>query len=292
MHTTLPSGMIIDLRGLKGRDFRYLANEENVQNDEVEDFVLTNCTTGLVDPGPYVNVFAGGSVEWSKVLAGDGAYAFLAVRERCYPGKPYVFSIKCANRNCGLSKRGFEWEIPIGELLAQKVKPLADADREVFMAGNRFEARIPDGGPPFSFKLKTRADSKKFAALLKQVKQSGKEKKKQFNMAMSAMAFSILAIEGHDGATFPQRVAVLEELELAQIDQLMAMMESHDCGIETGIDVECPDCGDSREVQLPFERTLLLPESTSRRKNTEEKKLDAMLAGIDDDQELAAPATS
>jgi hypothetical protein len=256
--------MILDLRGLSGKDFRYLADEEVVRDDSVEDFILDHCSGAIIDPGPYT--FAGSKVDWSKALVGDSTYAFLDIRRICYPKKPFVFPVKCGDRTCKGFKKGFEWEVDVAEYLREKSKSLSSEDRDLVKAGNRFEGTIPGTDHAFTFRLKTRADARRLKDLVKQIRQSGKKKQKEFNLAISSMAFSILEIESvPKEAGINGRVAYLEDLPIGDIDELMVLIESHDCGVDTSIEVTCPECEGDRTIELPFDRTFFLPESGRRK---------------------------
>jgi hypothetical protein len=290
-HVPLPSGLIVDMKRLKARDFRYIANEEIAQNDETEDYVLESTSSDVVDPGPYK--FDGAKVDWKKALVGDGAYAFLSVRHLCYPDEPYVFKLYCSNRLCKRSTREpFEVEVDIGQYLREKSKRLSEEDRDTFRSGNVFKSTIPGIDKPFSFRLRTREEGRRFGALLKQIRGSGKKKKDAFNLPVSSLAFSMIEVGG-DKLDFNKKVALIEDLDIGDFDRLVRIVtKDHDCGVDTGVeDIQCPDCGTPRvEVQLPFDRSFLLPATTSHGRARSKTTIEEMASAGDDDP--TAPATS
>ncbi len=284
MPTKLPSGLTLDLQGLTARDFRYLANEEVLRNDMVEDFILKGRASSVLDMGPYT--FPPGGIDWSEILIGDSTYAFLAIRNVSFPDKPFEFPVKCGNSLCKLSKTGFEWTIDVGALLKQKARFLSDEDRAMFKTGNKFPGVMPNG-TAYTYKLRTRAEARRFQALVQQIKESGKKKRDDFNLLVSSVAFSIRKIEAipEDKNSLASRTAYLEDLPIAEFDSIMAEMESHDCGIETTIQALCPKCDSTKEMNLPFDRTFFLPMSGKKKVSTEEAKAMKTIHDNDEDEE-------
>jgi hypothetical protein len=46
---------------------------------------------------------------------------------------------------------------------------------------------------------------------------------------------------------------------MSDVRHLLSEFERVDCGVETTIEVECPDCGTRQELELPFEQGFFLP---------------------------------
>ena len=60
----------------------------------------------------------------------------------------------------------------------------------------------------------------------------------------------------------------IEDLTLRDADFLVDEFDRVDCGVDTTIEVECPECRETQEVELPFDSAFFLPgkERTARRK--------------------------
>jgi len=257
---TLPSGLVGEVRGLSGKDGRYLTNEQLVRDNEVEDYIFSNCWNATIDDGPYK--FEGRPPDWSKVLVGDRFFALIAVREATYPGKEYVIKLQCARLGC---KRRFEWEIDLRELLAKKTKTLSAEDRATFQESNRFKATVPFTEKSFVFQLNTGAIARRTQALLEAKKTGNKKMQQRQNTLCDILSGLILEVDG----VALKRDAIfdfLEELPMASIDALLPLVQSHDCGVETDIEVECPFCGGGMVITLPFDRAFFLPYSSEAKR--------------------------
>jgi hypothetical protein len=97
------------------------------------------------------------------------------------------------------------------------------------------------------FRLLTGADEKKLPAL----------KRNAGDRMLSAMlAFRVAEVEGVDDR---ERRRFLEDLGDARRDFLVDEFDRVDCGVDTAIEIECPECFAQQEVQLPFDQTFFLP---------------------------------
>jgi hypothetical protein len=259
---TLPSGLVGEIRGLTGRDGRYLTNEQLVRDHEIEDYIFTHCWNATIDDGPYK--FEGKPPDWGRVLAGDRFFMLIAVREETYPGKEYVVKLQCARPVC---KKPFEWEIDLAALLREKTTRLSPEDRAIFQDSNRFESVIPQTKTKFVFQLQTGANAKRVQARIEAKKNGPKKMQERQNRLIDVLAGLIVEIEG-----VPHKADAmfdfLEDLPMGAIDALMPLMGAHDCGVETDIDVACSHCGGEMRITLPFDRGFFLPLSTARRVST------------------------
>jgi hypothetical protein len=260
MSITLPSGLSGEVRGLTGRDMRYLTNEKVVRDREVEDYIVSHCWVSTVDSGPYE--LKGDSPDWTgQVLVGDRYYLLIAAREATYPGREYVVKLQCGQVGC---KRRFEWEINLAELLAKRTRRLAPKDAEVFRAGNRFSETIPFSDKTFTFQLQTAANARKTQMRIEQKKLGPKREQERVNAMVDVLAGLILEVDGVE----KRREAIfdfLEALPMASLDALLPLIQAHDCGVDSDIDVECPYCGGAMLIALPFDRAFMLPSTAASR---------------------------
>jgi hypothetical protein len=61
----------------------------------------------------------------------------------------------------------------------------------------------------------------------------------------------------------------LEDLSMRDADFLVDEFDRVDCGVDTTIEIECPECFATQEVELPFGRSFFMPGKgrTSRRRD-------------------------
>ncbi len=240
-----PSGLLGRVRGMKVREERVLADRSLAKSGGQLEELLRACWTETVDAGPYV--FGDKPVDWGAVLQGDRFFALLMIRALTY-GPQYAFGISC--RNC---RARIEWEVDLTKL---PVRPLSPESRAAFIAGNRFETTLPDAGKRVSFKLLTGDDERKLPAL---------QRAAPDRLLSAVLAYRVLDIDGVDPK---DKRAFLEDLTLRDADFLVDEFDRVDCGVDTTIEVECPECREVQDVELPFDSAFFLPgkERTARRK--------------------------
>ena len=251
MQVVLPSGMMGEVRGLSGRDGRYLTSQSTFQDGELEDFILSHCWTRTLDPGPYN--LKGAEPDWDAMLVGDRFYGLIATREATYPSKDYPLKLQC-----GTCKKKFEWEISLSKLLAEKTRRLAPKDAETFKNGNRFTEVIPGTDTKFVFKLKTGGDAKRTMKHIEMKKTGPKKQQERQNLMVDSLASYIISIDGVDkkkDAIFDY----LEDLPLGSIDALMPLIQGYDCGVDTAIEVDCTHCDRSMTIALPLDLGFFMP---------------------------------
>jgi hypothetical protein len=235
---TCPSGLTGTIRGMKVREERILADRQLARSGGQVDALLAACWEDTIDPGPYP--FVDGPIDWGKVLQGDRFFALLQIRIATY-GATYAFSVPCEREAC---RAKIEWELDLAEL---PVRVLPEASRAALAAGNRFETHLPGGGQKVWFRLLVGEDERK----LPQLRRAAPER-----LFSSLLAFRVLEIEGVEPRA---KRPFLEDLPLKDASLLLAELDRVDCGIETAIDIECPECGAPQQVDLPLDRLLTPP---------------------------------
>lgn len=228
-----PSGLTGIVRGLKVREERILADRKLAKANAQLDELLQACWVETHEPGPYE--IGAGAPDWDKVLQGDRFYALLAIRIATY-GPEYAFAVTCAEDRC---RARFEWEVDLRQL---PTRTLSDASRARFTAGNRFETLLPAAGRRVAFKLMTGADERKLPML----------RRNADGQAMSAvLAYRCIDI---DGVGQHEKRRFIDDLSMSDADALVEAMNDVDCGVQTTLDVECPECLATQEIELPFSR--------------------------------------
>ena len=238
-HTiTCPSGLTGVLRGMKVREERVLTDRKLAKSGGQLDALLSACWEQTLETGPYD--FGGQKLDWGRVLQGDRFYALLQLRALTY-GPEYAFSVGCQNVSC---RARFEWELDLNEL---PVRTLSPESLDRFSGGNRFETTLPDAGAKVWFKLFTGADERK----LPQLRRSAGDR-----LLSAMLGQRVVEIEG---VSSKEKRRYLEELSLRDADHLVDEFDRVDCGVDTALEVECPECFTVQEVELPFDQGFFLP---------------------------------
>ncbi len=241
---TCPSGLTGIIRGMKVKEERILADRNLARNGRQVEQLLSACWTETLHPGPYD--FGDKPMDWSKALQGDRFFALMQMRILSY-GPEYPFSVTCENRGCASR---IEWELDLRKL---PVKSLDDETLAIFLANNRFEAFLPEAKQIVYFKLLTGADERRMAL---------------FRKASSERPITTLLnvrIEDIDGIEPRDKIRFIEELSMSDVSYLLSEFDRVDCGVDTELEVECPECLSTMRVELPFERGFFLPEKKTSR---------------------------
>ena len=84
-------------------------------------------------------------------------------------------------------------------------------------------------------------------------------------MLSAVLAYRALDI---DGVEAKGKRAFLEDLTMRDADHLVDEFDRVDCGVDTTIEIECPECFATQEVELPFDKGFFLPgkDRTARRR--------------------------
>ena len=239
---TCPSGLAGVVRGLKVREERILADRKLAKANAQLDELLRACWVETHDAGPYVVGERG--IDWDAVLQGDRFYALLAIRIATY-GQTYAFSMTCSEERC---RARFEWEL---DLRGLPVRPLTSESRALFVGGNRFETMLADAKRRVTFRLLTGVDERKLPTLRRNA---------DGQIMTAVLAHRCVEIEG---VAAQEKRRFIEELSMSDADALVETMNQADYGVVTRIDVECPECLATQEIELPFGRSFFARTKTS-----------------------------
>lgn len=130
------------------------------------------------------------------------------------------------------------------------VVDLADLEvRHLTSEDTVFEAVLPRDGSKVKYKLMTGKDESK----LKKIKKNNSD-----SMMTSYMMLRVTEIEDTGQGKRPQR-GFLKSLGSYDRTYLRQEMDKNDCGVDTTIKVECPDCLADFETELPMDENFYLP---------------------------------
>jgi len=245
-----PSGLSGVIRKVKLSDLNLLTNRTVAREPgpSIEFEICKRLWLETSDHGPYV--FNGPMPPWATdVLQGDRFFTIMQAR-MLTRGNDYEFDVQCDSSAC---REQFRWGLDLSKLPTAALSAEAKAP---FMDGNKFWTTQPDGTvvgwslPTGS--VQTRID--------KFVKQYGRD--------LSVIyAARVNFLERVDGSKVEDFFAYFADQDADNnFDFLVHEMTRLDCGVETGITVECPTCGKKQDVDVGFGGDFFLSEATRKRR--------------------------
>lgn len=232
---TCPSGMKAEVRGLKGKELKIFQDTKAARTGGFVDQILDACVVSMTDPGPYK--ISGDRPTWDDVLLGDKFYCLVQVRIETY-GSAYEFTTQCPS-----CKFRFPWELDLEKL---PVRKLSKHDQEAFKHGHALITKVPSDGREVKFRLSTGKDEKTAA-----------KAKSMDNALVRMMSLRILELAGESDRNKIQ--AFVDDCELSDLTKLLKEFDKRDCGLETSFEVQCPECTDTKEINLPLGMGFWLP---------------------------------
>lgn len=234
-----PSGLVIDVRELKGREIRKMKEVVNPMLAIVE-----GCTEKVVDPGPYV--LEGGKLDWMKVLAGDIATALVKIAVAGFGAKRIV-QFECQLQECRKANpKPTSIDLDLDKL---EIREFSKEALRTFTNGNEFTATID--GATITYCLPTGAivdaavrrgeDAHEWQVLADVIseielpKKGGKQDKvdevKKFNS---------------------DKLDWIDNLNAENLKMLTDELNKHDCGPSSMIEAQCKWCYRTRSHLFPF----------------------------------------
>lgn len=260
----LPSGMRMQLRGLKVRDFGLLSDDELARSGRAIGAVLAACTVSTPDWGPYDSK----AFDWGSALLGDQMVAMIEARIATH-GADFDFDVKCPA--CGEKIR---WRIDLNKLERRTYTPEAVAAFKSELSGGA-PLQVDVAGSKLGFRAVTVAVATEAARSLvertKAIREARREAKREakrkgrrgagseeqavdkMNALLEGLAARVVSVEGLE----PDGIrAWLDDMDLGDLTALRRVSDEHDGGIETSTIVQCQDseCGVRSEVELPLDR--------------------------------------
>lgn len=274
----LPSGAVVEMRQLTVKEENYMASAARSRRGSQEKVlidILSRCTEGFIDPGPYPGAEQGNQVKWKEMLAGDFYAAMLGLRKISYrEGSAYDIDVKCPNRGCN---NKFGWTVNLDTDLTVKMLPEESAEK--FKNGEPFVVEID--GRKVSFKLQMVSDSEF----------QDKLERRFIGREMACMLRTrITAVEGVDSKDMMNWLdgedrGPHEGLTSDDAEDLRAAFVEVDCGVDTEVEVECTrsNCRDVFTLDLPFSGIFTPGRAAKKRKPKPEKELEKEMEKNDSD---------
>lgn len=241
-----PSGLTGRIRTLKTGDLAVFTDKRLFRRPgpSIDAALLDRVWRETIETGPYA--FDGKPPWMREVLQGDLFFALKETRILSW-GDEYEFDAPCRRSSCpGIIR----WTVNLSDL---PTKILSESAREIVANGNRFEATLSNG-TRIAYSLPcgtTGVRAEKWA--------------REHGEGLHVVYASRLKeVEGVDSPSqFPAWVA---DLDVRLGEELAEELDRHNCGVETGIDVDCPECGFDQSIDVPFGADFFIPDRSKRRK--------------------------
>lgn len=227
LEITCPSGLAGTVRGLSVSEAEVLTDRRLVHEGLVPDRVLATAWEDTTDPGPY-DVKEDGTIVWDHILVCDRFFALMMVRVATY-GPDYEFKVGC--QGC---RSSIEWTLNLTEL---PTKAIPEEALERFKQDNRHRVQV--GKDTVVFQLLNGAKERKAQKAMRGSK----------NRLVTALAQRIVEVEGEKN-----KMLWIRNLPMQEAVDLVNSFDDHDGGVETSVDIICPECGMVQGVALPFDR--------------------------------------
>lgn len=231
MLASCPSGLVAEVRGLRGAEINIFSDENAARNGDMFDRVLRACVLTVQKSGPYV--LHNESLVWSDVLTCDREYLLICIRIATY-GPEYSVGLTCPVAVC---RAKFYWDVDLRDL---EILDLADETVAKFASGNNvFDLVI--GETKFGFKLMTGKDEIAAMRILR---------KNKSQYMTTALATRVVMINGE--AMSPKRVAAYFADYGHPLSDLSDAFAAVDGGVDVDIEAECSECGGRFDLKLPL----------------------------------------
>ncbi len=271
----LPSTATIEFRQVKLAEENLLSAASKSRRGNVNktlSAIMTKCTVGVVDPGPYSFLEPGGVPDWDKMARGDRFASMLNLRCISYrEGHLYEAELRCPSSMCG---HKFDWEVNIAEDLIRQQMPASSVEK--LKNGEPFEVIIAGKKVMYAIALGKTEDT--YDRLCMQY--PGRD------MA-AAMRARIIGVDGVkpseimdwlDGGNDASDCKY-SGLTSDDAEDMRDAFDRVDGGVDTTLEAECPKCRAWFEFDLPFSGIFLPGKGISkRRKELRRKDKEAKLS--------------
>ena len=183
-----------------------------------------------------------------ELLVSDRLFLLIKIRLASFPGIPYSFHVQCENDNCG---EQFSHTCDLVEL---PVEYLDEAKEEPFTVD------LPVCGRQVGFRMLRGKDETQIYSYAKRQKLKKNKSKMEDETYTYALARRIVSIDGNEIDQATALTFLENNFVSADSLALKKAIEKEDCGVNTDLAVECPECGFLFEKDMPFTKEFLRPE--------------------------------
>lgn len=222
---TLPSGKSVTLRGMTTREMDILANKKAMKDGEGINEIAKNCIVSHSEDFHY-----------DTALQGDRYSIIVNIRRITYPGH-YEFQIQCPDCN---TKTTYKVDLESLEIKALDGRPTEG-----------LEFVFPRCKKKITYHLPTGIDEKEILKM-----------KKKYSENLLSMALMVYTDE-IDGEKI-KKLEFFQNLDAYDVLAFQDDLSERNCGIETGIEIECSNCDNEFEAEMPITKDFFLPKKAKK----------------------------
>lgn len=216
------------MRGMKVAEEDMLLNRRNHKKGNVINQLIKQCMLGEHDP--------------EKMLIGDRVFALIQLR-RLTHGDEYSFHTSC--QHCD---HQFEWEENLGDL---KVNFLFESEQ--LDAEYTFDCVLPRSNKKIKWRMLRGKDEK----YLEDIRRNYPDELSSYQMLTRSVEV--------DGEKM-LKPSFFKELSASDAAFFRGEFEYFECGVDTKINIECPDCLRVSQIDLPIGPDFFMPTIRTRRR--------------------------
>lgn len=265
---TLPSTCQLEMRQIMLREENKMSSAMKSKKQSlsrVMSEVLTSCTVGVIDPGPYSFLEVGGAPNWDDMAKGDRFAAMIELRCISYTGgEMYDAELRCPELTC---RNKFVWQVDLKKDLFWQMFSSESVSR--LKTGEPFETVI--AGKKVKYTIALGKTDRLFRRLCTQ--HQGRE-------MSAALRSRIVEVEGLKASEIMDWLdgerGRYEGLSSDDAEELRNAFDLVDGGVDTTTEATCPRCSTDFEFSLPFSGIFLPGKEIATRKRKEREKAERM----------------
>lgn len=262
MRCELPSGLVLEVRKMKGSEMVALAeNAAGAGASNPFGSILGPCAIDVLEAGPYPHLTpgAGKPHNWDRIMKGDLLAGVLFLRRvSMEEGDQYDFSLRC--EEC---EEPINWTLALSKLPVRRLSDVAFAKHK---AGEPMEVRLSTESHPAREDGSGGILCRFLPGIPKQEEEVRDLNKKERPPRRKVTDVDLLAAQTVSigdmsdpknliTAGFARR-QFFSSLSWGEVLMARRLYDEHDCGIDTALDVVCQACGWRQTTTVPFGRTL------------------------------------
>lgn len=213
----------VTVRGITGAEQDFLTDSKLIKKNQHVGKVLSACIESIETesgdqlPSPASHV--------DDLISSDRFFLLVEIRKASL-GSKYVFSLKCADKNC---EHKSDFSLDLENIDCSYAK-----DEDVEM---RFNLTLPDSGKEAVVKVLDGYDEAELFDILE---------KRQSSFATSTLKLSVVSLDGERPTTQD-----LKKLTIKDINYIRKFLDRVDYGLDQYVEFNCEACGKEYKEMLP-----------------------------------------
>jgi hypothetical protein len=220
----LPSGAVVEIRGMKTQEMDILANRKAMKDGDGINDIAKNCIVNSED------------FDYDNALQGDRYAIMVNIRRITYPG-PYMFDV-----GCPVCETTGHFKVDLSTLPIKKLDGRPATELKITLPRSKHE---------LTYHLPTGKEEREILKLRK-------------NHPNDLLSLSMMTnIDKVEGLQF-KSLDWFKNLDAYDVMSFKDELEENNCGIETSLQLCCDSCGAEFETELPITVNFFLPKKAKK----------------------------